>query len=69
MATIQHEIITYHVTYLDELFGLKTIKFNQKETANDFCNELLIQRCEFVHFTENKTCTILLKDESAFYVP
>lgn len=64
-----YEIITFHVTYLDSLFGLKTLTFNNKECANDFCNELLLEKCEFVHFYENKTCTIFLKDESAFYVP
>lgn len=64
-----YDFKTYHVTYLDSLLGLKTLTFNHKETANDFCNELLIQKCEFVHFYENKTCTIFLKDESTLYVP
>lgn len=64
-----YDYTTYHVTYLDSLYGLRTLTFNHQETANDFCNQLLLEQCEFVHFYSAKTSTIFLKDESTLYVP
>lgn len=64
-----YDIVLYHVTYLDTTFGLRTLTFNHQETANDFCNQLLVEQCEFVHFYSAKTSTIFLKDESMLYVP
>lgn len=60
---------TYHVTYVDDLFGLKTLTFTHQETANDFCNDLLVEKCEFIHLYKMQTSTIFMKNESALYVP
>lgn len=58
----------YQVTFLDNVFGLRTMTFNHQESANDFCNQLLIEKCEFIHFYKMHTSTIFMKDESSLYV-
>ncbi len=63
-----YEIVTYHVTHLDDCFGLKTLTFNHEEAANDFTNQLLETHCTFVHFYETRTVTKYLRDESSLYV-
>lgn len=64
----KYDFKTYHVTYLDDLFGLKTLTFNNKESANDFCNSLILENCKFIHFYEAATSTIYYNDESSVYV-
>ena len=59
---------TYHVTFLDDTFGLKTLTFNNKECAQDFANDLVFKQCEFVHLYQSQVSTIYLKDESVLYV-
>lgn len=63
-----NDITTYHVTYLDETFGLRTLTFNSQETADEFCNTLLQESCAFVHLYKNVRSTILFRDEECLYV-
>lgn len=64
-----YDTILYQVIFLDDLFGLRTMTFNYEESANDFCNQLLIENCTFIHFYKIHTCTIFIKDESSRNVP